>query len=447
MKTKINSKFLICGLLLSFNFQAFSQDPDFHIYLCFGQSNMAGAGTIEPQDKNVDSRYQTMQPMDCPSLQRSAGKWYTAVPPLWGCNGGLGPTDYFGRTMVENLPSNIKIGVIVVGIPGCDIALFNKTGYQGFDTYNQVPSKYNGSGYAWLIELAKLAQKDGVIKGFLLHQGETNSGQNTWPDKVKNVYDDLIKDLGLDASQIPLLAGELLYQNQGGACGGHNSIIAKLPEVLPNSYVISADGLKGKDQFHFTTESNRTFGIRYAEKMLSLITINKTPEVTITSPANNSSFSIKETVTLSANASDPDGNVVCVEFFDDATIIGSDSSAPFSLTWSGMKSGTHKITAKVTDNKGLSDTSFITITIQAELAAYKGKAHQVPAFSSPFSSDGFQIRLNENSSYKITNINGSTLEAGNGIGCFKIGTHLAPGVYFVSIQNKNHFFAGKVLKR
>ncbi len=248
-----------------------AQDPNFHVYLCFGQSNMCGAGTIEAKDKTVDKRFQMMEPIGCTNLKRSFGQWYDAVPPLWGCNGGLGPADYFGRTMVEKLPTTIRVGVIVVAVPGCDIALFYKTGYEGYDTYNTVPSKYKGSAYAWLLDLAKLAQKDGVIKGMLLHQGETNNGQKDWPNKVKKVYDSFISDLGLVASKTPLLVGELLYQNQGGACGGHNAIIAKVPEVIPNSYVISAEGLAGKDQFHFTTESNREIGRRYAAKMLTLL--------------------------------------------------------------------------------------------------------------------------------------------------------------------------------
>jgi hypothetical protein len=268
--TSGKTPFIFC-LLMALCVNVSAQDPNFHLYLCFGQSNMCGAGAIEAKDETVDSRFQMMEPIGCTNSNRSFGEWYPATPPLWGCNGGLGPADYFGRTMVENLPSDIRVGVIVVAVPGCDIALFYKTGYQGFDTYNNVPAEYGGSAYAWLLELAKQAQNDGVIKGILLHQGETNNGQTDWPEKVKKVYDDFIEDLELEASETPLLVGELLYQNQGGTCGGHNSVIAKVPDVIPNSYVISAEGLAGKDQFHFTTESNREIGRRYAERMLELV--------------------------------------------------------------------------------------------------------------------------------------------------------------------------------
>lgn len=257
-------------LLLFFTINTQAQDPNFHIYLCFGQSNMAGAGAIEEQDKTVDSRFQFMYPMvGCSMQNRTFGNWYAAVPPLWGCpNGGLGPVDYFGRNMVQNLPSNIKIGVIVIGIPGCDIRLFDKTGYQTYDTYNSVPQKYKGSAYAWLMELANLAAKDGVIKGFLMHQGETMPDAANWPLHVKRVYDSLITDLKLPATT-PLLAGEVLYPSSGGK-GSQNATIAKLPNTIPNSYVISAEGFTGKDQWHFVSASLRIFGARYADKMLSI---------------------------------------------------------------------------------------------------------------------------------------------------------------------------------
>jgi len=249
-----------------------AQDSNFHIYIGFGQSNMAGAGTIETQDQTVNSRFQMMAPQDCSSPSRTLGKWYTAVPPLWGCTGGLGPCDYFGRTMVTKEQTTIKIGVIVVGIPGCDIRLFDKTNNKGLEayTYNYIPSQYNSSAYAWVIDLAKKAQKDGVIKGFLMHQGETMPDSMKWCGRVKAVYDSLISDLKLDPTKTPLLAGELLYKSAGGSEGDHNIFVDSLPKFIPNCYVISASGLAGKDQYHFNSASERTFGARYADKMFSL---------------------------------------------------------------------------------------------------------------------------------------------------------------------------------
>ncbi len=102
---KMKTGFLLFAVLLSLTTNAFSErDPDFYIFLCFGQSNMDGAGRIEDQDKTVDERFQVMAAIDMPNLGRKKGNWYPAVPPLCRGTGGLGPADYFGRTMVVGLP-------------------------------------------------------------------------------------------------------------------------------------------------------------------------------------------------------------------------------------------------------------------------------------------------------------------------------------------------------
>ena len=68
------------------------------------------------------------------------------------------------------------------------------------------------------MDAAKLAQKDGVIKGILLHQGESNNNDKQWPDKVKGICESLLKDLNLIADEVPLLAGGLVPADQMGAC-------------------------------------------------------------------------------------------------------------------------------------------------------------------------------------------------------------------------------------
>ena len=109
---------------------SYAQDKNFHIYLCFGQSNMEGNARIEAQDTiGVSERFQVMAAIDCPELGRVKGQWYTAVPPLSRCYTGLTPGDYFGRTLVENLPEKIKVGIINVSIGGCHIELFDKINY------------------------------------------------------------------------------------------------------------------------------------------------------------------------------------------------------------------------------------------------------------------------------------------------------------------------------
>lgn len=255
-----------------------AQDPNFYIYICFGQSNMDGSADIQTQDKTVDSRFQVFQTVDCSNLSRTHGNWYTANPPLSRCWNGLSPADYFGRTMVENLPEGIKVGVINVSVSGCRIELFDKDLYEGYlntfsdQWFQDIVNAYDRNPYGHLVKMAKLAQKDGVIKGFLLHQGESNNGDSNWPKRVKKIYDDLITDLSLNAEEIPLLAGELVNADQGGALAGMNTIINKLPETLENSYVISSSGCTSKDDnIHFNSAGVRELGKRYGDKMLEIL--------------------------------------------------------------------------------------------------------------------------------------------------------------------------------
>lgn len=250
-------------------------DPNFHIYLCFGQSNMEGNAKIEGKDRvGVDSRFLMMAAVDMSSSGRTKGNWYTAYPPLCRDYTGLTPADYFGRTMVENLPENIKVGVINVAVGGCAIELFDedkcasqiKNAEQWFKNYC---AEYGNNPYKVLVTMAKKAQQKGVIKGILLHQGCSNNTQKDWPLKVKRVYTRLLNDLGLNEEETPLLIGELL---RGGYCEGHNSVIAKTSSVIPNSYVISSKDCPGADDgLHFTAEGYRMIGKRYAEKMLELL--------------------------------------------------------------------------------------------------------------------------------------------------------------------------------
>jgi GH35 family endo-1,4-beta-xylanase len=106
---------------------------------------------------------------------------------------------------------------------------------------------------------------------------------------------------------------------------------------------------------------------------------SKPPVVSLTAPAGNSSYTTLQTITLTASASDPDGTVANVEFYDGNTLLFTDNSAPYSYTWSGASPGTHSITAKATDNAGVSTvSSAVTITVTAEQAPFKGTAHLVP---------------------------------------------------------------------
>jgi len=274
----MKTMFFVLAALLLLSVNAHAQDKNFYIYLAFGQSNMEGYPGIEEQDKGpVDERFQVLAAVDFPNLHREKGKWYSAVPPLARPGNGIGPCDYFGRTMVSKLPANIKVGVVNVAVAGCKIEMFDKDHYSSYaetapSWMKGIIAAYGGNPYQRLVDMAKLAQKDGVIKGILLHQGESNTNDKEWPNKVKGVYSNLIKDLNLKAEEVPLIAGEVVGADQNGACASMNAIIDSLPKTIPNSHVISSAGCAGRpDHLHFTPAGYREFGKRYALQALSLL--------------------------------------------------------------------------------------------------------------------------------------------------------------------------------
>ena len=266
---------LVCFLA---SLTANAQDPNFYIFLCFGQSNMEGAARPEPQDmQGVSQRFLLMPAVDDPQRGRKMGEWCQALPPLCRPNTGLTPVDYFGRTLTENLPENIRVGVIHVAIGGIRIE-----GFMPDEIPNYIKTApgwmigmlkaYNDNPYERLVTLAKKAQKDGVIKGVLMHQGESNTGDPEWANKVQNVYDHLLGDLQLKPEEVPLLAGEVVQANGEGQCIAMNKQIDELPKTLHTSQVISSTGCSnGPDKLHFDAAGYRELGRRYGEKMLELM--------------------------------------------------------------------------------------------------------------------------------------------------------------------------------
>ncbi len=173
---------LLSGLLVLT--PALAHDTNFWIFLCFGQSNMQGFPGIEGQDKtNVTDRFQMLACVDFSDLGRTKGNWYPAIPPLCRPRTGLCPADFFGRTLVTNLPANIKLGVVNVSVAGCKIELFSKTNCQSYAAtapkwMTNIINTYDANPYAYLVAMAQLAQKEAAPnaigrlnadEGFLLY--------------------------------------------------------------------------------------------------------------------------------------------------------------------------------------------------------------------------------------------------------------------------------------
>lgn len=239
---------------------------------------MEGAARPEAEDlKSPGPRFLLMPAVDDAQRGRTMGKWCEAAAPLCRPNTGLTPADWFGRTLIETLPDNIRVGIIHVAIGGIRIEGFMPD--QIAEYVKTAPGwmkgmleAYGNNPYERLVTLAKRAQQDGVIKGVLMHQGESNTGDPEWAQKVQSVYDHLLGDLQLKPEEVPLLAGEVVQANGEGQCVAMNKQIDELPKTLHTAHVVSSTGCSnGPDKLHFDAAGYRELGRRYGEKMLELM--------------------------------------------------------------------------------------------------------------------------------------------------------------------------------
>lgn len=277
--------------------QVFAEvDPNFHIYLLFGQSNMAGpcnndnaiaaARDPQPEDCDTTDRVKVLAWGDCnraskpcPSLmnKRTYDKWYTAFPPYHNCHEGIGPADYFGKMLLDSIREDISIGFVPCALSGQKIEVYMKGRNAPIDGHTQPTmggSKLEKGAYEWMVKRAKIAQQTGVIKGILLHQGESNSGEkDAWVEKVVGIVADLKKDLGL--GDIPIIAGELI-QDPAADQGAKqlNPYVNKLPSQIKNCAVASSKDFVVRPgdtyKLHFACNGVREFGRRYAREFLKL---------------------------------------------------------------------------------------------------------------------------------------------------------------------------------
>lgn len=305
----------------------FAQDPNLHIYLAYGQSNMSGQATVTAADQVQDPRFLVLRAAK--HSNQTVGEFYPAAPPMGHSQSKVGIADIFGRTMVANLPDSITVAVANVAIGGQSIDLFDKdrnTAYvqaaknKGDTWWIQYLDEYGGDVYKRLVELGKIAKQKGVIKGFLFHQGEADYQMNDWPSRVKKVYDDLIKDLDLDPTKVPILIGELASTAAGGDLGWRNPAVAEAANLIPNGHLISAEGCPALKEpsytLHFTREGYETFGKRYAEKMLELL-------------KDSESESPMEPDTVVVDSAKTDSTKIDTAVVDSAVVDSTESLIPF----------------------------------------------------------------------------------------------------------------------
>lgn len=229
----------------------------FHLYLLIGQSNMAGRGALDGAAKNPHPRVLKFT---------KENVWAPAVEPLHFDKpiAGVGLGSSFARIMAEANP-DATIGLIPCAVGGTPLSRWVKGG----DLYEQAVAR------------AKLALKDGELKGILWHQGESDSGNErlalSYAERLAGMVKALRVELG--AGDVPFVAGQLGGFLKRADKEGKpsfwpevNGQLAAAVKTVPRAALVESAGLQHKgDGVHFDTASLREFGQRYAAAMQRLL--------------------------------------------------------------------------------------------------------------------------------------------------------------------------------
>ncbi|HOX58429.1 MAG TPA: sialate O-acetylesterase [Candidatus Paceibacterota bacterium] len=266
------SAFALCSALVALDAQTTSDSTPpqlpakekLHLYLLMGQSNMAGRGKLGAEDITPHPRVLVF------SL---ANRWEAAVEPITRDKPqmlGVGPGLAFGKAMAEKTPG-ATIGLVPCAVGGTALKRW----------------QHGGDLYSNAVHRAKLAARDGTLKGILWHQGESDSGTatnaNTYGERLAGMIQDIRADLA--APGLPVVVGqigEFLYDrgpDKSPYARVVNGALAALPDKVPATACAPSKGLNHKgDQLHFDASSQREFGRRYAAAMLRLQPARKPAE-------------------------------------------------------------------------------------------------------------------------------------------------------------------------
>lgn len=221
--------------------------------MLMGQSNMAGVAKAEASDKTTDERILVLGGCNQP-----AGQWNLAKPPLSDCPGEKGwnlsdsvdPGTWFAKTLVEKLPAGDSIGLVGTAESGESIDTFISGG-----THHQMI-------------LNKIAQAktapNAHFAGIIFHQGESDTGQASWPGKVVQLYNEVKAAWAVDYD-VPFILGEL---PAGGCCSSHNSLVHQAADQLPMGAWVTQEGTQVLDEYHFDHASVILMGQRYGQEMI-----------------------------------------------------------------------------------------------------------------------------------------------------------------------------------
>jgi endoglucanase len=176
----------------------------------------------------------------------------------------------------------------------------------------------------------------------------------------------------------------------------------------------------------------------------AFITVNASPEVTITAPANNTTITMG---TMVINANVTGAGINNVQFYNGANLLGQDVSSPYSFNWSNITNGTHTLYVKATNASNCMDTATVKVSVNLVNGWTEEEVSNgaVCLFPNPFT-QSFTIQFPVSFDYVLYDLTGVEVEKGKGEKAVLIGQNLPTGTYILKIRSTTQTSSIKVTK-
>jgi endoglucanase len=342
--------------------------------------------------------YKKMSSVSCISSFNQPSNWTTFANYV---NGGAQPSATTGQAILNELLNDVQASNCTINY-GYLYALFKQPGNTNTIPYNNTATSLPGritaayydegkDGYAYSDSLYQNTQYGSAV-------GSSTSWNNGWAYRNDGV--DLEYSTAENGPTVgwtetndwmqytvnAIATGTYTIKVRAAGFGGKLSFSVDGTTVFANYAVASTGGWDTWQTFTLGTAS-LTAGAHIIRATvttpgynLSYFDLSAT-QVTITAPANNATFTAPATITINASATSSTGTISKVDFYNGATLIGTDNTSPYTFTWNNVAAGTYSLTAKSTDNLNAVLTSAavnITVTSAATESPYGGTAWPIP---------------------------------------------------------------------
>lgn len=346
---------VLTAIILSLSGFTILQAQD--LYLIIGQSNAAGRGDL-PANPTALTGVQVLQGNDTFAPAFPNLNVHSTVRNLNQTAGfNIGYT--FARSM--RIANGNDIQLVVNARGGTSIVNW----FPG--VIDDAPSLSYFDEAVRRVNAARSANPNAILRGILWHQGESNRNSSAY-------IADLVTLVGLLRSQIgdvPFVAGQLSHERDDNET--FNTNLLQLPNLLPNSAVVTAEGLATIDLTHFTADAAQTFGLRYVVQMQALQTTSPAPAGTLRPLLFGDTFNRLANSNLNATTTGQSGSLSPLTYTSDTFNVAAPDISDNSLRMQGTSSSVASNGSIVYLNHNFIEPAIVTgggFSVTVDIAEY-----------------------------------------------------------------------------